>query len=67
MHVSTVEMEMGLLTMAFLAGEQDGSTPISLGNLPLEVFARTGIALLPMTRMTVQYCHAGANAFAAMP
>jgi len=34
---STVEMEMGLLTMAFLAGEQDGSTPISLGNLPLEV------------------------------
>jgi hypothetical protein len=64
MHVSTVEMEMGLLTMAFLAGEQDGSTPISLGNLPLEVFARTGIALLPMT---VQHCHAGANAFAAMP
>ena len=40
MHVSTVELEMGLLTMAFLAGKQDGSTPISLGNLPLEVFAR---------------------------
>jgi hypothetical protein len=37
---STLELEMGLLTMAFLAGNQNGATPIKLGNLPLQVLAQ---------------------------